>query len=512
MNLTPNCPLLTHTRIHTHTGDARRAMDDGVETALERLSLAEQSDQPTTPKRTCEGVAPVTPEHNRRATPSSAPKTPSALPPPFVTHPVPGEHAATLVMLHGFTNTGKRYGGGWVPTLRQLLGAGKLGSLKIVWLNAPVRAVSCYGDERPRLPAWHDYFTDHGGEEGRPELEEEIDVEHLKWSREMIHAVLDAEAAALGGDFGRVAIGGQSQGGCMAIDVALTHPRGGELAGCFLSFGQLYSATPVPTDRAALRVVAFHGAADRIISVGLAMRSYAKLADAGMRHMRVNVEPGLGHSEPSDAESAVLTSALRDWGLMDMVPVAAQARRPTESSSAATVLAGGPQGVMHVEATVAATPSPGPSASRRRRSSGRQGKGGGPAGDTREGLGSDGGGADGGGVDEELEIAAAWYGDSENLWAMGEGEGKDVTAAVRRMVLRGELRLNERREGGWYNQRFSDTAPGTWKVMAVKYRYGDGALRQVVSPCKENEKASLVITPSRSQPKSTPLKAARRDE
>ncbi|MGR3364112.1 MAG: hypothetical protein ACU0CY_08030, partial [Maritimibacter harenae] len=33
------------------------------------------------------------------------------------------------------------------------------------------------------------------------------------------------------------------------------------------------------------------------------------------------------------------------------------------------------------------------------------------------------------------------------------------------------LLLNEGREGGWYHARFSDTAPGTWKVMAVRYRY-----------------------------------------
>jgi len=38
--------------------------------------------------------------------------------------------------------------------------------------------------------------------------------------------------------------------------------------------------------------------------------------------------------------------------------------------------------------------------------------------------------------------------------------------------------------------------------MAIKYRYGSGVLRHIVSPKKENEKASLVITPSRTMPRS----------
>ena len=29
---------------------------------------------------------------------------------------------------------------------------------------------------RPKLHAWHDYYTDHGGDEGHPEIEEEVDL------------------------------------------------------------------------------------------------------------------------------------------------------------------------------------------------------------------------------------------------------------------------------------------------------------------------------------------------
>ena len=52
--------------------------------------------------------------------------------------------------------------------------------------------------------------------------------------------------------------------------------------------------------------------------------------------------------------------------------------------------------------------------------------------------------------------------------------------------------------------------PGTWKVMAVRFRYGEGALREIVSPKKDCERAALVITPSRCAPRPTaptPVKA-----
>jgi hypothetical protein len=51
-------------------------------------------------------------------------------------------------------------------------------------------------------------------------------------------------------------------------------------------------------------------------------------------------------------------------------------------------------------------------------------------------------------------------------------------------------------------------APGTWKVMAVQYRYGDGVAQRVVSPKKADERAALIITPTKCTPKPSPLREA----
>ena len=164
---------------------------------------------------------------------------PAALPAPVVVSPA-APHDATLLLLPGFTCTAESMAESWMPAISEKLGD-RGGRLKLVYLNAPEREVSCYGAERPRMRAWHDYFTDHGGDEGRPELEEEIDEAHVAWSRARIHAAIDAEVALLGGDHSRVAVGGASQGCCMALDAALTHPA--VLGGVFASFGQVYACT-----------------------------------------------------------------------------------------------------------------------------------------------------------------------------------------------------------------------------------------------------------------------------
>ena len=165
-------------------------------TGLQKLSV---SRLPTTPEKAPAATDPafLSPRRTREKSRIG----PRSLPTPFILQPRdPEHHAATVVMLHGFTSSGKQLASGWLPALSRVLGPRALATLKLVFLNAPVRAVSCYGEERPRHPAWHDYYSDHGGDEGRPELEEDIDEEQLAWCRSKIHEVLDAEAAILGGD------------------------------------------------------------------------------------------------------------------------------------------------------------------------------------------------------------------------------------------------------------------------------------------------------------------------
>jgi predicted esterase len=185
--------------------------------------------------------------------------------------------------MHGFTDNAKNYAETLLPMLSAELGSSEQppdAHVRFVFLQAPQRRISCYGEPRQRHAAWHDYFTDHGGEEGKPELEEELDTAHLEWTRRQVHRVLDVEAARLSGHTSRLVLLGQSQGSCCAIDAALTYKEC--LGGLFCSIGQLYSVTPAPAPgREALRIVTFNGAADQVIGAGLALRSYARLLELG---------------------------------------------------------------------------------------------------------------------------------------------------------------------------------------------------------------------------------------
>ncbi|KAL1518532.1 hypothetical protein AB1Y20_002821 [Prymnesium parvum] len=221
-------------------------------------------------------------------------------------------HYATVILLHGFCSSGKELANSLLAPLKDHLSMEVYSRIRFVFLNAPRRKISCFAPDAAPQTAWHDYFTDHGGDEGRPELEEKINVDHLRWCRKRIHRALDEELSRLGGDASRLALFGSSQGCCTAVDAALTYHK--RLAGVFASFGQVYACTPIPQNRTRLRIHTFNGAADRVIAASLALRSYSKLIDAGFHELQMHVEPKLGHCESSDAEISCFSSALLRWG------------------------------------------------------------------------------------------------------------------------------------------------------------------------------------------------------
>ena len=188
------------------------------------------------------------PAAQEKVRPREPGQNPAELPPVHVVGPAKGKkHSATLILLHGFTCSGRSLAHELLPTLREKLMPSAFGSLKFVFLTAPQRRVSCYADPDQVENAWHDYFTDHGGAEGHPEIEEEIDVGQLEWTKAAVHRIIDTEVALLGGDHKRIALLGQSQGSCTALHCTLTYPKA--IAGVLCSIGQLYSHTPVPADR-----------------------------------------------------------------------------------------------------------------------------------------------------------------------------------------------------------------------------------------------------------------------
>ncbi|KAK7242096.1 hypothetical protein SO694_00157014 [Aureococcus anophagefferens] len=221
-----------------------------------------------------------------RADVAGEPKPPQ-LPRPYVVEPAHGAEATcSLLLLHGFACSGRSCAESWLPQLEQM-GDGTRQSAARVFERARAK-ISCYGPDKPTEAAWHDYFSDHGGAEGRPEIEEDIDLHDLAESRRL--------------------------GGCTALDAATTHAKC--VGGVFCSFGQLYSATPVSSSNKQLKVVVWHGSRDATIAPSLCLRSLSRLLDRGYKKLTLHAEDGLGHCENSGDRGLRAAKALKNWGFV----------------------------------------------------------------------------------------------------------------------------------------------------------------------------------------------------
>ena len=137
---------------------------------------------------------------------------------------------AVAIFLHGFNSNAIDFSYKMEPILPQSF----RNTTRRLYLNAPLRRISVYGNTWYR--SWHNYFSNHG-DFGRA-IEEEIGVEDLISIRKDIHGILSKQ------EFDTKYVVGESQGGCVAIDVGLTCQ---ENISVVAFFSQRYSVTPLST-------------------------------------------------------------------------------------------------------------------------------------------------------------------------------------------------------------------------------------------------------------------------
>ncbi|KAK6171997.1 hypothetical protein SNE40_018405 [Patella caerulea] len=122
--------------------------------------------------------------------------------PPEIIQPQ-GQHTASLIFLHGLGDTGK----GWSDTLGSL----RLKNIKIICPTAPIKPVTL--NAGMQMPSWFDI---RGLSPDSPE-----DEEGIKQATAKLQALI-AEEEKLGIPTERIAIGGFSQGGAVALYTAYT--------------------------------------------------------------------------------------------------------------------------------------------------------------------------------------------------------------------------------------------------------------------------------------------------
>lgn len=124
-----------------------------------------------------------------------------------------GEHRHTLLLLHGFHMSAP-------DLLHDALQLQKRRpGWRIVLPQAPSLRITAHGGAV--ASSWFDYLTDHEGAQ-----EDAIDIMGLRVRRAELLPLLQAEAALLG-DWRKLHIGGYSQGGTLALDIATRCSLGG---------------------------------------------------------------------------------------------------------------------------------------------------------------------------------------------------------------------------------------------------------------------------------------------
>jgi predicted esterase len=175
----------------------------------------------------------------------------------------------TIIAIHGFSSNASEMRNKYDHLLPS--------NTRRVYLNAPLRRISCYDGAWHR--SWHDYHTNYG--DLGIEMEEKIDASQLIESSTRVHSI-----ASRFKDM--VVVMGESQGACVAIDVAM---RYGHRA--ISLFGQRYAVTPLNLSR----VDALIGGWDTIIPKSVAYSSLSTL-----RHCRIRVIAKLSHAEVDDVK------------------------------------------------------------------------------------------------------------------------------------------------------------------------------------------------------------------
>eukprot|EP01062_Namystynia_karyoxenos_P031414 TRINITY_DN2330_c0_g3_i1.p1 TRINITY_DN2330_c0_g3~~TRINITY_DN2330_c0_g3_i1.p1 ORF type:complete len:320 (+),score=100.87 TRINITY_DN2330_c0_g3_i1:81-1040(+) len=212
----------------------------------------------------------------------------------WVVYDAVDEPQCTVVLLHGLSGKGEEMDH-LAKRLAKTLGE----NARIVCPTAPLR--ENYEEVKP---AWFVYDTDMSG----VDEVDEIDPESLDDARARLWALLEEELALLpDGDPNRLLLGGESQGGSMALDAAVTDERGRQLAGVLalrgLPLPQSIAASPLPevddaeelgSPRTPALVLA--GAKDKVFLPSVVRRSTERMQAGPLPELELHMVPGMTHA------------------------------------------------------------------------------------------------------------------------------------------------------------------------------------------------------------------------
>lgn len=217
----------------------------------------------------------------------------------IVLMPAEGQYDSVVVFLHGLGDTAA----GWAPVAEMF----DMGSTKFILPTAPTRPITINGGMA--MPGWFDIV---GLDKSSPE-----DRDGLLESASRVRRLIDQELAA-GVDPKKIAVGGFSQGGAVALTVALRSPA--EIGACVACSSWLPLDAEYPDALGphanTLPVLFCHGDADMVVQLPWGQASHAKVSELlDERQVEWREYLGMGHSASAEEISDVSTFLQASLGL-----------------------------------------------------------------------------------------------------------------------------------------------------------------------------------------------------
>ncbi|VVC41353.1 Hypothetical protein CINCED_3A001426 [Cinara cedri] len=188
------------------------------------------------------------------------------------------KQTATVIFLHGLGDSGN----GWAEAMTQI----RQPYMKIVCPSASPLAVSL--NQGFRMPSWFDLFTlDESGPE---------DERGIKEAAQLVHSLIDNEIANSNVPSDRIALGGFSQGGALALYSAFTYkkPLAGVMAlSCWIPLRKTFPAAAIGNKD--IPIIQCHGDCDPIVPLKWGQLS-ASILKSFSKNTELKTYSGLMHS------------------------------------------------------------------------------------------------------------------------------------------------------------------------------------------------------------------------
>lgn len=202
----------------------------------------------------------------------------------------------TIIFLHGMYQDNKSLDN----LVKDIINYNNL--IKVILPNAPIRTITWPNKPENNVNSWYNYFTRQDGTMEH----DEINIKQFNKQTDKINEMIENEIKILG-DSRKIIIGGVSQGGTLALNIALTskYKLGGYIGIHTILMNNVISLTNKMNK---LPIFLFSGEKDQIYNIKLQKYSFKELYKFGYE---INWEiEDLTHCQYSEKENKFIINAI----------------------------------------------------------------------------------------------------------------------------------------------------------------------------------------------------------